>query len=440
MKKFYNYKKNSRLYWQIIVLIAIYGAYSILNFLRTTIIITSPAILEDPSVNLNKTMWGYILGWGTAGTLVGKLTTGVMADKFGGRRVFLCAIILCMLTTGIFGMVSEYIFFSVTFFIAMLAKSAGWPSMANLIKDWYPKTWRGRVWGILSSSSMSSSFFTSLLMSSILLIASWRVTIYTSLPITVIFLIFLYFYLKQSPADTEISCKNINTSEIKIKNPGENHFLENSSVKEAIIIFLRSYRFWLISISIMCLTILMSFHGFIPIFLNDNFEVSAGQASLASSTFPLGSMFSVLIGGFVYDKLSKKTRVFALGFVMVLASACVFILLLLIKFNKNDYDGFLIALLVIGVYGLMVAPCYLIPMSVFSLDFGGKHCGLLVGIIDAVGYLASMIFEFYGGSIADEIDGWIQFLNIIFNASILGTISIILFLFIDYRVYIKRSI
>ena len=174
MKKFYNYKKNSRLYWQIIVLIAIYGAYSILNFLRTTIIITSPAILEDPSVNLNKTMWGYILGWGTAGTLVGKLTTGVMADKFGGRRVFLCAIILCMLTTGIFGMVSEYIFFSVTFFIAMLAKSAGWPSMANLIKDWYPKTWRGRVWGILSSSSMSSSFFTSLLMSSILLIASWR--------------------------------------------------------------------------------------------------------------------------------------------------------------------------------------------------------------------------------------------------------------------------
>ena len=91
------------------------------------------------------------------------------------------------------------------------------------------------------------------------------------------------------------------------------------------------------------------------------------------------------------------------------------------------------------IYGLMIAPCYLIPMSVFSVDFGGKHCGVLVGIIDAAGYLASMVFEFLGGAVADRVDGWQQFLNIILNVSIIGTITLTIFLIIDYR-SLKKSI
>jgi hypothetical protein len=41
-------------------------------------------------------------------------------------------------------------------------------------------------------------------------------------------------------------------------------------------------------------------------------------------------------------------------------------------------------------------------MSVFSIDFGGKHCGLLVRLIDAVAYLGTMVFDFEGGSVAAQ--------------------------------------
>ena len=44
-----------------------------------------------------------------------------------------------------------------------------------------------------------------------------------------------------------------------------------------------------------------------------------------------------------------------------------------------------------------------------------------------------MIFEFWGGAVADRIDGWQQFLCIILNVSIIGTITLVLFLFIDHR-------
>ena len=416
-----------------VLLASIYGAYAVLNICRTTVVISSPAMLDDPELELNKTMWGAILGWGTAGTLVGKLTTGVMADRFGGRKVFLTSIGFCMLATAIFGMVSKVFFFSIAFFIAMLAKSAGWPSMANLIRSWYPSFWRGRIWGILSSSSMSSSLFTSLVMGSLLLVISWRWVIASSLPIAGIFVILLFFYLKQSPTDVGLEAMPSVDGDDNENNPNATHHLDNASLGKALISFLKSSRFWLICISIMSLTILMAFQSFLPLYLKEMFNLSPGKAGIASSVFPLGSMFSVVIGGFIFDKLTKKRRIFVLGGMMTLATGCIITLLWLPESNIQETSILSIGLSAIMIFGLMIAPCYLIPMSVFSLDFGGKHCGVLVGIIDAAGYSASMIFEFLGGAVADQVDGWQQFLYIILNVSIIGTVTLILFLVIDHR-------
>ena len=72
-------------------------------------------------------------------------------------------------------------------------------------------------------------------------------------------------------------------------------------------------------------------------------------------------------------------------------------------------------------------------MSVFSVDFGGTHCGVLVCIIDATGYLAAMAFDFLGGAVADQVDGWHQFLTILLSVSILGAVTLPLFLILDYH-------
>ena len=432
-------KGDPKLFWEMVLLASIYGAYTVLNICRTTVVISSPAMLDDPELELNKTMWGAILGWGTAGTLVGKLTTGVMADRFGGRKVFLISIGFCMLATAIFGMVSKVFFFSIAFFIAMLAKSAGWPSMANLIRSWYPKFWRGRIWGILSSSSMSSSLFTSLVMGSLLLVISWRWVIASSLPIAGIFVILLFFYLKQSPTDVGLEAMPSVEGDDNENNPNATHHLDNASLGKALISFLKSSRFWLICISIMSLTILMAFQSFLPLYLKEMFNLSPGKAGIASSVFPLGSMFSIVIGGFIFDKLTKKQRIFVLGGMMTLATGCIITLLWLPESNIQETSILSIGLSAIMIFGLMIAPCYLIPMSVFSLDFGGKHCGVLVGIIDAAGYFASMIFEFLGGAVADQANGWQQFLHIILNVSIIGTISLILFLIMDHRALSKSK-
>ena len=81
---------------------------------------------------------------------------------------------------------------------------------------------------------------------------------------------------------------------------------------------------------------------------------------------------------------------------------------------------------------LAISPAYYIPMSVFAIRFGGIHCGLLVGLIDALAYFGAMIFDFIGGEVANKEGGWQDFLLILIVTSVIATITMIVFLYVDY--------
>ncbi|MCZ6816767.1 MAG: MFS transporter, partial [Planctomycetota bacterium] len=236
-----------------LLLAGMYLGYAALYMCRATVVIAGPAMLDDPELGLTKTAWGAIIGWGTAGTLIGKLANGVLADKLGGRRVFLLSLGLCMLATATFGTMSGVLYFSVGYFMALFAKSAAWPSMANLISVWYPKNWRGRIWGILSSSSRLSSLFTTLVLGSLLLTVSWRGVIATSVVIAGAVLSLVFFVLKQSPADVGLRVVASRDGDHQ-KRP---HPLDGATLTEALLGVARSPRVWLLCVSIMCLTVLM---------------------------------------------------------------------------------------------------------------------------------------------------------------------------------------
>jgi sugar phosphate permease len=111
--------------------------------------------------------------------------------------------------------------------------------------------------------------------------------------------------------------------------------------------------------------------------------------------------------------------------------------LLCLRFlGAYDFGNQLELILTIGlifVFGFAISPPYYIPMSVFSISFGGRHCGLLVGLIDALAYFGAMIFDFVGGAVANKEGGWQDFLLILMVTSILATIIMTTFLYLDYR-------
>jgi sugar phosphate permease len=89
--------------WEMRIVVSMCLGYGMLMLCRTVVGVAGPAMLADPTLTLDTATFGAILGWGTAGNLTGKLTTGVLADRLGGSRVFVWAVGLAAATTFVFG-------------------------------------------------------------------------------------------------------------------------------------------------------------------------------------------------------------------------------------------------------------------------------------------------------------------------------------------------
>ena len=423
----------SNIRWELRIVISMCLGYGMLMLCRTVVGVAGPAMLADPRLTLDTATFGAILGWGTAGNLTGKLTTGILADKFGGSRIFVWAIGLAAIATVIFGTLSTNIAFFALYFLTVFAKSAGWPSMANIIRVGFDPAKHGRVWGFIATSSRISSVATTVLVSSLLLIMSWRGLFYMAGALALVCAVILPRYLQNSwqgsrglDAETEWSTESISAW-------SKDHPLSKIETRAAIGIFISNPRFWLISLGVSSLAVLFEFQAFLPIYLSETFSLQPAQAGMASSAFPLGCLVAVFGGGFIYDKLSKKNIVYTMGATLIVAVLCLLSLRLLGVYDFGSGLELSITVVLVFLFGFAISPAYYIPMSVFSIGFGGKHCGLLVGLIDAFAYFGAMMFDFIGGAVANKEGGWEDFILILIVTSILATIIMTTFLYLDYR-------
>ena len=418
--------------WEIQIVISMCIGYAMLMLCRTVLGVAGPAMLQDPSLQLDTASFGAILGWGTAGNLTGKLTNGILADKLGGSKVFISAIGLAAVTTFIFGTLSNNTVFFALYFLTIFAKSAGWPSMANIIRSGFSQAKHGRVWGFIATSSRVSSVATTLLLSSLLLIMSWRGLFFIAAIIALTSAILLHKFLKDSWKDSEGLDTEPEHNMDSLPVSSKTHLLHNKDTFEAIIFFIKSRRFWLISLGVASLAVLFEFQVFIPIYLSETFNLKPAEAGIASAAFPLGCLIAVFAAGFVFDKLSRLNRIFVMGITLILAIICLLCLRFLGTTELDAQFELITTIILIFIFGFAISPAYYIPMSVFSISFGGKHCGLLVGLIDALAYFVAMIFDFVGGAVANKEGGWQDFISILIVTSIIAAITMIIFLYVDY--------
>ncbi len=92
----------------------------------------------------------------------------------------------------------------------------------------------------------------------------------------------------------------------------------------------------------------------------------------------------------------------------------------------------------IFVFGFSISPAYYIPMSVFSIAFGGKHSGFLIALIDVFGYAGAFVFNFFGGSIAQHY-GWPVFLGLLLTVAVLALVTLTVFLHLEHKSEKRQS-
>ena len=429
-----------------------YAGYAASMILRMIPTVAGNPITRDPSLGIDLEAWGTVLAAGTCGAMTGKFLCGWAADNFGGKRTFTVALFVASLFVGLFAMSSSLRMMQATFFVVLMAQAAGWPSMTKIIVNWAAPKQYGRVWGILSTSSSVGTLTATFALGSLLTYLSWRGMLWIAAGIGCTIAVFYGLTMRERPdgpipaevgdqeaevggqkseiggQTSEVGVQksdvdhrtSINTNpqtESKIENPKSKitpapHPFDNLTLPQALPRIFGSLRFWLISASLMGLTILWDFLLVAPLYLRDVLQLDQADASRAASAIPLGSLISVLVGGFVFDKLDRKKMGLVMAALLAVATAC---LVMLAKLPDADLTGrwpLLAALTMLFLFGLCVSPCYYIPCSVFSIDFGGRHSGFLVAILDAIGFAATATFYFFGGGIAQH-QGWPAFLTVL---------------------------
>ena len=430
--------------WQITVLATMYLGYAAFMLCRNTLISSSAAMLNDPSLGMDKESFGHLMSWHSAGAILGKLVTGPGADWLGGRRMFLIALSLTALANVGFAFGSSFFAFAAFNFFGQFAKSGGWPAMTKIVRQWYPEQRYGQVWSIISTSSRVGTIAAGLVLGFLLSLISWRAVFAVSAILTAAVVALMFLFLKERPQQVGLLSLEDHTddqpdapmdSEDDRNNEASPHPLDPLTLPQVCFQFARSGRFWFICFSLVFLTILMDFLTFIPIYLSEALEISGSQASMAGSTFPAGMFAALVLTSFVYDRLSKRRLIWALGGLLVISCLCVLTLWNLDVLPTAARSPAAIG--TIFLLGLSISPAYYVPMSVFSVAFGGRHSGFLVSLIDVFGYSGALLFNFFGGSIAQHY-GWSVFLGGLFTIAVLATTCMVTFLTLDRRAELRQ--
>lgn len=431
---------------QLKVLIAMYLGYGAMMICRQMVTILGPAILADESLSITKTNLGDFAAYGTIGALVGKLIWGPLSDRIGGRQTFLYGISLTAVLVIAFGFSPNVMSFTIFSALIYGLKSSGWPGLTKLVGNWYHPLKYGRVWGVLSTSSRASVVLGTLFFGWLLGVMSWRYVAVSAALIALLICVFCYFFLKESPEDSnflEQDCpKNLKDDEL-VEDAGKaleavtNHPLKDTTLLHALGVFFKSHRVWLVAIMMMMLTCLMAFLDFVSLYLMEVYQLTPSEAAVASSVFPTGSLTGLVASIAFYDRFSKRGLRRILTIALVLASICILTLKYLPAFEFTSDVNYIVALVSIFLFGLSISPAYYIPMSIFSIEFGGQHSATLVCLLDAFGFGASATFGFVGGRLADSAGGWDSFMTMIVTLVLIATFSVWAFMHAEYRAFKK---
>jgi OPA family sugar phosphate sensor protein UhpC-like MFS transporter len=423
---------------QLTILSSMYAGYGAMMVSRQMVTILSPALLADESLNFTVKHTGDILAYGTLGAMVGKLLWGPLADKFGGRLMFLIGIVLTAVLVAAFGLSQNVVAFTVCSALLYCTKSSGWPSMTKIVGEWYRPSQYGRVWSILSTSSRASVVLGTLLFGWLLAYFHWRTVAFLSTGMALMVYAGCRFFLQDKP--TSANLLKIDAEAPAPVAEAHKHPLDGTSLWNGLRAFASSSRVWFVIAMLMALTCAMAFLDFLPAYLMENFQLTPSQASMTSSYMPLGSLAGLMASILCYDWFSKKQLRAVLTATLVAATLCIVSLQFLPQLGLSHAWSLRVAKGLIVLFGALTSPAYYIPMSIFSIEFGGPHSATLVCLIDMCGFAASASFGFLGGRLAAGVGGWTSFMTLLVVITVLAATFTWLFTNGEYRAAVQAKV
>ena len=328
---------------------------------------------------------GGITSLGVAAYAIGKLFLTGLGDYWGGRRNFLIGVGGAAAFTLLFALGGGLPLFTLAWIGNRLTQSVGWAGLIKVSSKWFNYSSYGSIAGLLSISYLVGDAAARQQMSVLLAHGyGWRALFAFAAIVAAAALLANFLWLRESRLDE--GHPEAEPNPLNLFSTGESR---PASVAALLGPLLKSRAFLLVCLlSFGCTIIRETFNSWTPQYLRDYVGYSVSDSAGMSAIFPAVGAVSVLLSGWLSDRLGLNGR----SLLMTLGLAIAAIALLALTTVPSGPGGALLAVTLIAVvfFGLLGPYSYL--GGAFALDFGGKQASAASsGIIDGIGYIGGVL-------------------------------------------------
>ncbi len=383
-------RRSTLLAQQVSTVLLLFCGYSAYYFCRADFSVAMPLLVEDlgrrgiPHGEAVVRL-GAVYSAGVLAYALGKLFLCGLGDLWGGRRSFLIGLGGAVAFTALFAAGGALPVFTIAWIGNRLTQSIGWAGLLKVCSRWFDFSRHGTIIGVLSLSYLAGDAVAREAMGALIGLGyDWRTLFrFAALAAGVMF-VANYLFLRNSR--TELGFTAASANPLNLYSGADHAPLQ---LRTLLLPLLRSRAFLLVCLlSFGCTVVRETFNVWTPVYLRDAVGYDAAHAASFSAVFPALGIVSVLLAGFLGDRLGPNGRPLLLMGGLAATSVSLLGLMLL----RLDLAPPWVAIALIGV----VAFCLLGPYSylggAFALDFGGHRAGAVAsGIIDGIGYLGGAL-------------------------------------------------
>jgi OPA family glycerol-3-phosphate transporter-like MFS transporter len=383
-------RRPSRLgHWQTLNVTLLVAGYAGYYLCRSNLSVTMPLMIAEferrgIGAAAAQVALGAIASYGVLAYAIGKFPSGTLADRWGGKRNFLLGMSGSIAFTLLFAASGALPMFTIAWMGNRLTQSLGWAGAVKIVSRWFPPRRYGTVMALISLSYLFGDAAARQFLSWLIAAGfGWRAIFAIAAGVLTGLFAICAWLIRESPEEAggwEPPPAAGNLFAEQRTRPG--------NLQDLLRPFLGSGTFWLACALSLGTTILReTFTLWTPTYFTQTTGMTAAEAAAASALFPLFGGISVLLCGWLSDRVGAGGRAAIMACGLLLAS---FALLALGSsmgpISRNSVQALvaLVAFFILGPYSFLA--------GAISLDFGGKQgSGTASGLIDGVGYLGAVL-------------------------------------------------
>jgi OPA family glycerol-3-phosphate transporter-like MFS transporter len=371
-------------------MVLLFVGYAAYYFCRADLSVATPLLvleLQQHGMSADTALIrvGAISSAGILAYALGKFFLGGFSDLWGGKRGFLIGLGGAMGFTLLFAASGALPLFTFAWIGNRLTQSVGWAGLLKVSGRWFDYSSYGMVLGVLSLSYLVGDACARQGMGMLIDAGyGWRSLFCCAAAVVGVCFIANAVWLRESRALLGFSEPVVNPTNLYASH--ETHAL---SLRTLVLPLLRSRAFLLVcALSFGCTVVRESFNTWTPMYLQGHLGYTTGSAARFSAIFPAVGAISVLLAGWLSDRMGLHGRALLLTVGLVVTALA----LMALTGVPASTGATFAPLMLIGLVAFALLGPYSYLGGAFALDFGGRRAGAASsGIIDGVGYFGGVL-------------------------------------------------